>query len=124
MGAIRQSASQFISPDSIMGYGVPNFQKAYAALFAMQNLGSGQLIASPNPFTHEFTLLFDPIVEGHVKCRICDISGRRLFEKTYTVNTSTPNRIRIGELALLPSGMYLVTVFEGNKTIETKLLKL
>jgi hypothetical protein len=53
MDAVRRSASQFNSPDTLLGFGIPNFQTAYQLLMpngvASERNHTGKLSIYPNP---------------------------------------------------------------------------
>ena len=122
--AIQQYSSQYATPDSILGYGIPDFKYALYALNPLQQPGPGYINMYPNPFTSQFTMEFDAIPEGVVKVCIFDVSGRKLFEKQESVNKTFLNKIAINQLSSLSRGVYIVKIFSGSKTLEGKVLKL
>ncbi|MFY0601306.1 MAG: T9SS type A sorting domain-containing protein [Cyclobacteriaceae bacterium] len=71
----------------------------------------------PNPTGGNFTVSF-PIIESEVQLSIIDISGRRVFQKTYH------ERAKITEtLAGQPSGTYIVKVNTSSKNEVFRLIK-
>jgi subtilisin family serine protease len=122
--AIQQYSSQYFMPDSIMGYGIPNFKNAFYALNPSQQPKPGYLSLYPNPFSDQISIEFGAIPEGKTSIFMYDVTGSKLFEKSEGVNKSIPNSIVIKQLATLPRGVYIVKVSSGSITLEGKVLKL
>jgi hypothetical protein len=121
--AIQQYSSQFAVPDSIRGYGIPNFKSALYALSPSMQPKPGVLSIFPNPFTNQFSAEFDAIPEGIVNISIYDISGRKLLETQKNVNKTIPNTIIIDRFAVWSPGMYVVKIFSSSKIFEGKIIK-
>ncbi len=123
ISAIQQYSSQYTMPDSIKGFGIPDFKSALYALNTAQQLSNGTLHLFPNPFTTQFSAEFEAIPEGIVKIDIFDVTGRKLLEMQKTVYRNIPSTIFINQLASFPKGLYVVKVFSDSKTLEGKILK-
>ncbi len=122
--AIQQYSSQYATPDSILGYGIPDFKYALYALNPSQQPEPGYINLYPNPFTSQFTIEFDAIPEGAVNVLIFDVTGRKLYEKQESASKTIPNKIVINQLVSLSRGLYIVKIFSGSKTLEGRVLKL
>lgn len=120
--AIQKYSSQYTMPDSIKGYGIPDFKSALYALNTQQTSG-GTLHLFPNPFTTQFSAEFEAIPEGIVKVGIFDVAGRKLLEIQKTVYRDIPNTILINQLASFPRGLYVVKVFSDSRTLKGKIIK-
>jgi hypothetical protein len=118
--AIRQSASQFTSPDTNLGYGIPNFS------FASNLLGLGDITIPANAGLHLFP---NPSVKGNemhllylskgnqpLELNVYDASGRKIFSQTYQSAGYGYTDIRFNPD--LQSGVYLVEISgqEGSRT--------
>jgi serine protease AprX len=121
--AIQQYSSQFATPDSIKGYGIPNFKSALYALNPSMQPKPGVLCLFPNPFTNQFRAEFDAIPEGIVNISIYDISGRKLLETKKSVSIAIPNTIIIDKVLTWTPGMYVVKIFSESKHFEGKIIK-
>jgi hypothetical protein len=82
--AIEQSASQATNPDSLYGYGIPNFavaqrilNKKYATLRPQQPL----ITINPNPFDDDLLIYFDLPSPQVFSLIIYDILGKKIFEQ-------------------------------------------
>ena len=121
---IKQSASQYSSPDSLMGYGIPDFKQAYISLNPLIRLGGKSIIAWPSPFTSEFNIEFGPIPEAKANLLILTITGKKVLEKQLSVNNTDANIITVTELAFLAKGLYIVHVISDSQTIVCKVIKI
>ena len=121
--AIQQYSSQYATPDSTKGYGIPDFKSALYALNTKQLPANHTLKLFPNPFTTQFSAEFDAIPEGIVTVRIFDVAGRKLLEMQKTAYRNIPNTIIINEFTSLPKGLYIVKLFSNSKTLEGKIIK-
>ncbi len=78
MDAIRRSSSLYHSPNDSMGYGIPDFWKAFEFLRDNTREGNGALNAQvyPNPSTERLTVLVQPGNRAPLAFNLWDISGR------------------------------------------------
>lgn len=116
--ALRQSGSQFSSPDDELGYGIPNFGRA--ALLA-ESLS--QLLIYPNPFSEAEPL---SVIWGEVETNVplyatlTDLSGRVVWRRQYDAGG-------LAAFALpnlnLSAGMYVMTLVAGEKKRTVRLVK-
>ena len=100
------SASQYNSPDSAMGYGIPDFYKAYQLLARENNASHADFLVYPNPFS---TLLnintyFENTGIANLKC--FNLYGQQMFSLQ---NEKTFIHLQ-GELQHLREGMYIFTI--------------
>ncbi|HEX2936935.1 MAG TPA: S8 family serine peptidase, partial [Bacteroidales bacterium] len=121
INAIKQSSSRYQTPDSLMGYGIPDFYKAYATLHPLRDK---DINAWPSPFTSELNVAFAPIAEKSARLSIYTVSGRKVFEKHISTISTDTNTVVIDELAYLQKGLYVVKVFAGSQVFVCKVVKL
>ena len=121
--AIEQSASQYNNPDSLLGFGIPNFEKAdkYLKLYtAIPLLGKSSCSVSPNPFTDILTLRnLDPVSGGTCIISIYDLKSVCLWQSKVTVSET----IQLNNIANLPSGLLILSIRYGKKEEHFKLIK-
>ena len=82
--AIEQSASRATNPDSLMGYGIPNFAQAKRILDKKYKPLLPQLpliTVNPNPFDDNLLVYFDLQSEQYFIITIYDILGKKVFEQ-------------------------------------------
>lgn len=120
--AIRRSASQFSSPDSNLGYGIPNFA------FANNLLGLGNITVPadvrlhifPNPSSREeqITALYYSDSSENISIRIFDAEGKLL--ETTSQQTIGKGYTKIELQPDLSAGIYLLSIIgkEGETTAK------
>ena len=117
--AIEQSASQYLSPDKRVGYGIPDFKKAYDLLlnptFVSNKNLEKELLIYPNPFQN--TVTFSNLGNLHIESiNVLNNIGQTL----YTIDAPTGNTIALHDLS---SGMYLLQVATDQGMLIKKLIK-
>lgn len=121
--AIEQSASQVSSPDSLLGYGIPDFEKADKYL-KMNNVSvlktNGSFSVSPNPFQDVlYVRNLHPENSKDGLIAIYNLSGTKIHESMF--DTTIPF-LRIN-LTDLPDGFLILKVESGDKKEVIKLIK-
>lgn len=122
--ALRQSAHNAASPNNSIGWGVPNFQKAFQILaeqFDTVNSNTA-LVLYPNPFEHSLKLNL-PIAlrQKNLTWQLIDIQGRMLDSGTiYSMLAYT----EIFFKAPLESGLYQLKIIGDDFKNTYKVLKL
>lgn len=117
--AIEQSASQYLTPDKRIGYGIPDFQKAYQLLadptYVSNKSLENELLIYPNPFQNTVTF------SNLNNLRIENINVlNNVGQLIYTINAPTENTIALNDLA---KGMYLLQVATNHGMLIKKLIK-
>ncbi len=123
--AIQESSSQFSNPDSIKGYGIPNFCVANTILTGIDKLDFDydRLNVQPNPFTDKFDITFYSNKKQTIFIELYDISGREIFRKQERVSTGTYNIFSIDEANILANGLYLLRFRTPDKKYFKKIIK-
>jgi hypothetical protein len=121
--AIEQSASQYISPDSLLGYGIPDFEKAdkYLKINNVKLLKTESSFAvSPNPFYSELYIRNQNPDSGQPGLlTIYNLQGQSLWQSTFNTNES----VFIKNLPELPDGFLLLKIKSGTREEVVKLVK-
>jgi serine protease AprX len=123
--AVKRSANQFSNPDTLLGYGIPNFTLANSLL----NLGEYTLPGNvtmhifPNPWNGEGTLtvLYYAQTGEQLEIEIIDLSGRLVYNSSTTTINGAFNKLEIP--ARLSNGAYLINFREGNLQTTAKLIR-
>ncbi len=111
--AIQQSASQVSSPDSLMGYGIPNF---YTAVLMVSNDPVLQMppasspMIYPNPFDSTTNLFYYSTANEVILIELFNLNGQLISSFKMEVRTDLPYRIRLDDWADLPKGTYMLHV--------------
>jgi hypothetical protein len=111
--AIQKSASQANSPDSLLGYGLPDYGKAW---FLIQGINPVKLDNEslfgvfPNPFTDKLTVDFYSHDAQDITIELLNSSGEMLYTKPAAVGYTSINRIEINEFQHLASGIYFLRI--------------
>ena len=71
------------------------------------------LMVYPNPNNGNFNVKFKNTVTDKVELNIYDMSGRTIFNKNYTSQGDFNENI---QLSAVQSGVYLMTIFDGERT--------
>jgi len=112
MRAVEISGSQVINPDSLIGYGIPDFMKAIALMGENTDKVDFTTKIIPNPFINNFTLLINSSNEQSIQLMILDLFGRSVLPGINTQCRVGENRIQVGNpvLSALKPGLYFVKI--------------
>ena len=122
--ALMQSASQHNNPDSLMGWGIPNYEKAWWLLTSIDsNEGKTGNLAEiyPNPFSDYVYLKFSDRYSGSVSIIVYNIMG----EVVLSQSISAPSyKLSFNAFAdKMPSGFYVIQLSADEKVQTVKLVK-
>ena len=73
----------------------------------------------PNPNNGEFTLQFSSNGSSKIAVNVVDLSGRKIFEKSYSNSGLFVENIQLNKAQ---SGIYLVTITDGDKKITKRIV--
>ena len=118
--AIESSSSLYSHPDSLLGYGIPDFSKAVNILTKVGEKTSPVATIFPNPFTDHITVNYYLKGDEQVSFVLFDQTGRALVTKTLKTLQGA-NEINLGNLSGLGKGVYVLQI-SGNSFTETKKL--
>ncbi|QTE23485.1 S8 family serine peptidase [Polaribacter cellanae] len=117
--AVYKSANKYVNPTAQMGYGVPNFQEAFAlykSSLSVKDVFFKDLKVVPNPISTNFK------VEGikndlkDIRIYIFDILGKRVYQQ---------NRVFSKEINIstLKKGIYFFKIEKGTNIKTVKIIK-
>lgn len=119
---ILRSSSQYERPDNLLGYGIPDFSKAYfGEILSIVTLEKeSDFIVYPNPLTGgDLFVQFGKNLSGEFS--LYDVNGKELQRiEIQRAAVSQPFEIN---LPMIPKGMFLVQMQSGKEVKRTKLLK-
>ena len=123
MRLVEESSSQFSSPDSLLGYGLPNVFNAYSKeTGVVYSHPREDLIEDvfPIPVTDLVNIIFVSKVSQGVVIRLYSEKGDLIVSVSETV-LQGKNQLVLSQLNTLPSGSYIIEVesAEGNRATTT-----
>jgi len=126
INALQQSATQSANPDSLLGYGIPDFVNANILLSVNDTDGKKpgkDITVSPNPFKSGFSIGLPsrPVTNNKTLVTLEAISGRKVFESSYSLSAS--EKITVSNLAFLSPGVYILFVHSGSNDWVKKVIK-
>ena len=111
--AIQQSAHQYENPDYLVGYGIPNFTKAFGILKKARNTNADRdslLNVFPNPASESMRVEFYSGTEQQVEIGITKLLGKRVLEQNQKVLPYHTNSIQIDFPRRMSAGNYILTI--------------
>ena len=117
MRAIEQSSSQYLTPDYLSGYGIPDFQAAYALLFQNKNeINSlSGINVFPNPFSSNLTLTLPEVPDQDLTISLVNDIGQTLYSQFIKSGSRKAVDFKFQGINGLQTGLYFLEV----KTIDT-----
>ena len=124
INAIQQSASQFSSPDSLLGYGIPDFPEACLILAGIDPgvaLNGDNLIVNGNPFAEHLSLSFYSTKQQDIKVKLTDMLGKLIYNKSLSVSGLNVHDISVP--VSVSKGIYVIEVETELKVFTEKVIK-
>lgn len=122
MDVVMQTASQANSPDSLLGYGIPDFAAAHASLSTGRNdLASKNVFTVyPNPFTDELLIQSHNPVQKPISVILYDVKGSLILSTTWQPQHSL---YLLKGLEHLEKGFYLLHIQAENQAHVYRVIK-
>ncbi len=121
MRAIRSSSDRYQHPDSLYGYGMPDFIKALRVLEEHYLIApDAPAAAGPNPFTDEIMIWF-PASPQSLAITLVSADGRVVMERHFTTYVS--RSYRVSGLEQLAQGLYLLKVVTSQGEQVFKMIR-
>lgn len=127
--SIKRSSNTYNSPDNRIGYGIPNFHKAYDDLLQQRTirniatiLGTDWIKIYPNPFHQIFTVLIKPQRTANATFSLYDAGGKLYFVQTFPLQQNVSQYLNFNKLQPLAKGVYTIKFNDGIVKRSIKLL--
>jgi hypothetical protein len=120
---IEESASQYTHPDSLLGYGIPN----YPIAMRLSHVGvqsKTNLRAFPNPFKDAVNILVDNNLSGNFEISLISLTGDLILKTNRMIVAGGGNTITLNHLNTLAPGMYILKISSGNMTEYLHMVKI
>ncbi len=111
--AIIKSASKYYNPDTLIGYGIPNFSATYFILngIADNKINNEQITnVYPSPFSSQLNVEFISGNSNNVIVEIIDLLGKTIYKTNANVIPNDYNIITINNVNDLNNGMYFIKI--------------
>lgn len=119
---LHSSADRSMTPDSLYGFGIPDFAVALTHLQDKYiKVPDEETIAYPNPAKGDFEIIFRTPPE-QIIIEIFTVTGRLIFRKEFPEYTG--RAIRITELQNREPGIYFIRLITGTGTTVQKIIKI
>lgn len=128
MDAIRKSASQFYTPDTLIGYGIPDFQIAFQRLLPngiISSMNHQYMSIFPNPISENQSIVLSFFSEYNTAAQISifDNCGKIKFQTTNKNIVGGDNMIPITIPNRLERGIYFIQVKSSSFIYNSKIIK-
>lgn len=123
---IEQSANQYTHPDTLLGYGIPDFCAANLSMGVQEQADISHDFLSglyPNPFSDSFDFIYWSRATQQVDVRLFDLSGREVKSEKRSVSAGSYNSFQLNGLSVLPGGFYLLSVRTASGSVQRKIIK-
>lgn len=121
--ALRRASDKFgLQPDSLYGYGVPDFVTALEDLQeSFLPKPENESSIGPNPFTGDINIVFkhDPY---QLKIEIFSVSGRLVARRNFS--SYAGRYLRISDLQSMEQGIYIIRLITPDKIFTHKVIKI
>jgi subtilisin family serine protease len=122
--AMEQSGSQYLTPDSLIGYGIPDVEKADSLLKTMVDNNRDSLVlwqVLPNPFTNYLVVnSLKSLQDDQCFFKIYSTQGVCLWQKEFNIHEP----LLLNNLGNLPDGLLILSIQSGAHKEQFKLIKI
>ncbi|WP_314508695.1 S8 family serine peptidase [Xanthocytophaga agilis] len=121
---IQRSGSQAERPDTLLGYGVPDFTIVSELIRKETDPNAPIGYLSPNPVTSNEVMLRVNIthLDKPINIEFFDVQGRRIYTHTIA-NPVSENSVRISP-DIFRMGLYIVKIYNSDSQVVTRLVRL
>lgn len=122
---LKMTSSQSSAPDTILGYGIPDFVKAFNKVKVNEGDIVEKFVVFPNPVTNKRVIYFyvDTLEEGNSSnLKFYDLKGSFIQSEKMNV-TSLVDPVEV-DVSFLRPGSYILTFENGKELIKSKLVVL
>ncbi len=122
ISTLHLCADRYNSPDSLYGYGIPDFAEAVIRLQEKYIVKpEKETTAGPNPFTDDILITFRE-VPGYLWLEIYTLSGQVMVRRYYSDYIG--RELLIDDLRSAEAGMYMVKLTTGKGIFIHKVIKI
>jgi len=125
MNAIELASNMYDEPDSLYGYGIPDYFKAlqYLSIDEKENPVDNYIKAFPNPFIDKLKIYVFIHDKQDIKIELFDICGELIIDKTKKSSKIGCTSFNIQNLENLSPGLYFIKISSNKNTATVKIIK-
>ena len=120
--AIKATASQASNPDSLLGWGIPNYSQALLFLPVHSNLVGKTLVVYPNPVTDNITIGFPDLIKGKYSLQFVNLQGKVSYSRL--LDLGSVRSLQINDIADIPAGIYFIRLTNGLLSFTARIIKI
>jgi serine protease AprX len=120
--AIEMSGNQYLNPDTLTGYGIPDMTQALGHL-GISKKGKRNTTIYPNPVKENLTVRYVGSTDEEIVIEIFSRVGQLLFQKEYSVKSDS-SEIPILLNENYPSGFYILKIRSNSQNNSFGIIKL
>ncbi len=126
MQAVRQSCNHFSTPDSLTGYGIPDFSSAYTIVtnnelkYPVKSFLAG---FGPNPFQNYIEALYYSIDTQYIEIKVFDVTGKIVYRDKILCYPRMNNKLHIEPASPLRAGIYFISIESNSEKIIKKVIR-
>jgi subtilisin family serine protease len=122
--AIEISADHYFTPDTLYGYGIPDFSLACLILNGNTHVRDDLIISLyPNPFTDNCIINFYSSIRQNIHAEVFDIIGKKILEQDIRLPAIEKYQFVIPADALPQKGAYILRIITAEKTLVRKIIR-
>lgn len=123
--AVEAAGSQTMQPDSALGYGIPDFFKAYLSMMesGMAVSSNGEFFSTQTLVKNSLTVMLECEKETRVKYTLCNKLSQVLYEGEVLTRPMEVNILDLPIINTLPSDVYLIRITIGNYSFTERIVK-
>ena len=124
--SIEQSSDQYFAPDSLKGYGVPDFALSNLVLHNIDYEdfnNENYLRTYPNPFSNQINLELYSVDSQKINIEIINIVGKIVKRYEIPVKLTSYNKICLDNLYSMQNGLYFMRIFTEENFYLSKIVK-
>lgn len=120
--AIKLTASQANHPDSLLGWGIPDYSSALKTLSVPYNNAVASLLIYPNPVTDKLTIGLPFSLQGIYSLEIVDLQGKVVYSRQR--DEGSIRSLQIDDVKNIKPGIYFIKVSNGSLISTGKIIKI
>lgn len=121
--SIERSSSHYSNPDSLTGYGIPDFEQALLILASPDKTKPNlSVTVFPNPFTENFTIQFNQEKGEETDFRLSDVTGKEISSWKFAT-VKGENYFTSPTLTSLNRGVYILSVYNNSTATSLRVIK-
>ncbi len=120
--AVRSAADRFLHPDSLYGYGIPDFTEVISGLQdKLLRKPVNEPLVFPNPFDSEVSIVFTAI-PNKLRIEVFSLSGKLIFERDLAEYIS--RSFILADFGQIQDGVYLLRMSTPSGIFTKKIIKI